>query len=230
MSEEENNRLLIVSAHPDDMEFGCGGTVAKWISEGWEGSLLICTDGRAGTSDPEMKQEDLADIRKKEAIAAANVLGIKDINFLDYPDGQLEDTPDLRENIIRAIRRVKPKIVFTFDPYRRTHNHRDHRNVGQATFDALYPYARDYHHFSHLIDEGLMPHIVEEAYSWTDDPDVWIDITGSIEKKFEALREHVSQIKSPDELFARIKERHAEQGENAGFKYAEGFRVHKFRW
>jgi|TARA_B100001750_G_scaffold244931_1_gene263357 LmbE family N-acetylglucosaminyl deacetylase len=230
MNSQENKRLLVVSAHPDDMEFGCGGTVAKWIEEGWEGSLLICTDGRAGTSDPDVKGADLAKTRETEAMNAAKVLGILDVNFLEYPDGQLEDTPELRENIIRHIRRFKPSVVFTFDPYRKTHNHRDHRNVGQATFDAMYPYARDYHHFPHLIDEGLMPHIVEEAYSWTDDADTWIDITKSIDKKIGALREHVSQIKDPDSLLERIKERHAELGKDQGFQYAEGFRVHKFRW
>lgn len=227
---EQPRRLMAVSAHPDDMEFGCGGTIAKWIQEGWEGALVICTDGRAGTADPDMDLKDLIATREREAKAAATVLGINDVAFLGYPDGELEDTRELREKIIREIRRFRPDVVFTFDPYRRSHNHRDHRNAGQATFDALYPYARDYHHFRHLIDEGFMPHIVGEAYAWSDEPDTWVDITGTIDAKAAALREHKSQIKNPDGLMERIRERHAEEGKKAGYGYAEGFRVHTFRW
>jgi LmbE family N-acetylglucosaminyl deacetylase len=229
-SDGQPRRLMAVSAHPDDMEFGCGGTIAKWVREGWEACLVICTDGRAGTADPNMDPMDLVHIRQREAKAAAAVLGIKDVVFLGYPDGELEDTREVRGKVIREIRRFRPDVVFTFDPYRRSHNHRDHRTAGQVTFDAMYPYARDFHHFRELIDEGHMPHIVGEAYAWSDEPDTWVDITDTIEQKIDALREHKSQIKNLDGLAERIRQRHAEEGKKAGYKYAEGFRVHKFRW
>ena len=112
-------KLMAISAHPDDMEFGCGGTIGKWIREGWEGALVIATDGRAGTSDPDTKPEDLVKTREAEARAAAHVLGIQDVTFLGYPDGELDDTRELREHVVREIRRFRPEVVFTFDPYRR---------------------------------------------------------------------------------------------------------------
>ncbi len=232
MTTEENQprRLMAVSAHADDMEFSSAGTIAKWTREGWEGALVICTDGRAGTADPDMDLDELAATREREAKAAAKVLGIKEVIFLRYRDGELDDTRELRDNIVREIRRFRPDVVFTFDPYRRGHNHRDHRNAGQATFDAVYPYARDYHHFPHLVGEGFMPHIVGEVYAWSDEPDTWVDITETIDVKAAALREHKSQVRNPDGLFERIRQRHAEEGKKAGFEYAEGFRVHKFRW
>ena len=228
---ETPRRLMAVSAHPDDMEFGAGATIAKWIREGWEGCLVICTDGSKGTSDPNVVPSDLAKTRQIEARAAAAVLGIQDVVFLGYPDGELEDTRELREKVVREIRRFQPSVVFTFDPYRRSHNHRDHRSAGQAAFDAVYPAARDYHHFPHLArDEGLMPHIVGEIYAWSDDPDTWVDVTDSIEVKAAALREHKSQVGDPDGVLERIKQRSADQGKQAGFEYAEGFRRHQFRW
>ncbi|MYD36564.1 MAG: PIG-L family deacetylase [Dehalococcoidia bacterium] len=223
-------KLMAISAHPDDMEFGCGGTIGKWIREGWEGALVIATDGRAGTADPDTRPEDLVKTREAEATAAAKVLGIEDVTFLGYPDGELEDTRELREHLVREIRRFRPEVVFTFDPNRRGHNHRDHRSVGQAAFDAMYPYARDVHHFPHLAQQGFEPHIVSEAWAWSDEPDTWIDISDSIDLKVAALREHASQISNPEGLMERIHSRHEEQGKSPGYQYAEGFRVHRFRW
>ena len=228
--EDRPKRLMAISAHPDDMEFGCGGTIGKWIHEGWVGALVICTDGRAGTSDANMKPGDLVKIREAEATAAARVLGIEDVAFLGYPDGELEDTRELRGKIVREIRRFKPEVVFTFDPVRRSHNHRDHRNAGQAAFDAMYPYARDVHHFPELAAQGFEPHIVSEAWAWTDDPDTWVDISDVIELKAAALSEHKSQIRNPEGILERIRSRHEEQGQSPGYAYAEAFRVHKFRW
>ena len=228
--EDRSKRLMAISAHPDDMEFGCGGTIGKWIKEGWVGGLVICTDGRAGTSDANMKPGDLVKIREAEATAAARVLGIEDVTFLGYPDGELEDTRELREHIVRQIRRFRPEVVFTFDPARRSHNHRDHRNAGQAAFDAMYPYARDVHHFPQLAAQGFEPHIVGEAWAWSDEPDTWVDISDVIELKAAALSEHKSQIRNPEGILERIRARHEEQGKSPGYAYAEGFRVHRFRW
>ena len=224
-------RLMAVSAHPDDMEFGAGATITKWIREGWEGCLVICTDGGKGTSDSNMDLQDLIATRESEARAAALALGIHDVVLIGYPDGDLENTRELREQIVRQIRRFRPDVVFTFDPYRRSHNHRDHRNAGQATFDAVYPYARDYHHFPNLAkNEGLAPHIVGEIYAWSDEPDTWVDVTEHVDGKVAALREHKSQISNPDGMLERITQRHREEGEKAGMELAEGFRRYQFRF
>ena len=228
---DDAKRLMAVSAHPDDMEFGAGATITKWIREGWEGCLVICTDGGKGTSDPDMDPKELIATRTSEAKAAAAALGIHDVVFLGHPDGGLEDTPELCEQVVRQIRRFRPSVIFTFDPYRRSHNHRDHRNAGQATFDAVYPYARDYHHFPHLAkEEGLQPHIVREIYAWSDEPDTWVDVADSIDGKVAALREHKSQISDLDGMLERITNRHKEEGEKAGMEFAEGFRRYQFRF
>jgi LmbE family N-acetylglucosaminyl deacetylase len=230
-SDNVQKRLMAVGAHPDDMEYGAGATITKWIREGWEGCLVICTDGGKGTSDPNMDPQNLIATRAKEARAAAGALGIKDVVLLGYPDGDLENTRDLREHVVRQIRRFRPDVIFTFDPYRRSHNHRDHRSAGGATFDAVYPYARDYHHFPLLAkDEGLEPHIVGEIYAWTDEPDTWVDVTDSIDGKVAALREHKSQVSNPDGMLERITNRSKEEGAKAGMEFAEGFRRYQFRF
>ena len=230
-TENGPKRLMAVSAHPDDMEFGAGATITKWIREGSVGSLVICTDGGKGTSDPNADPKDLIAIRESEARAAARAIGIEDVVFLGHPDGDLENTRELREQIVRQIRRFRPDVIFTFDPYRRSHNHRDHRSAGGATFDAVYPYARDYHHFPHLAkEEGLEPHVVGEIYAWSDEPDTWVDVADSIDGKIAALREHKSQISNPDGMLERITKRHKDEGEKAGMEFAEGFRRYQFRF
>jgi len=161
-------RILVVVAHPDDAEFGCAGSVARWVADGAEVHYCLFTSGNAGSDDPTMTPERLAAVREAEQRAAARVLGVKSVAFLHYPDGDLEDTRDARRDVIREIRRVRPDRVVcqspfpSFNPYS---GHRDHRHAGRLTLDAVYPYARDRMHFPELLVEGFEPHKVREGYA-----------------------------------------------------------------
>ncbi|MDO8567078.1 MAG: PIG-L family deacetylase, partial [Dehalococcoidales bacterium] len=147
--------VLVVSPHPDDAEFGAAGTVARWTREGREIVYVICTSGDKGTSDRSIKPEALVKMREKEQLAAAKVLGVREVVFLRYPDQGLEDTSAFRKEIVRQIRLFRPDTVMTADPYRRYIGHRDHRIAGQVTLDAVYPYARDHLAYPDLIQEGF---------------------------------------------------------------------------
>jgi len=137
-------QVMAVTPHPDDAEFGASGTVARWAREGRNIIYMVCTSGERGTSDRNMKPEKLAKIREKEQLAAAKVLGVREVVFLRYPDQSLEDTPDFRKDVVRQIRKYRPEILLVSDPYRRYLWHRDHRITGQVTLDAVFPYARDH--------------------------------------------------------------------------------------
>jgi len=141
---EAPKRVMVVTAHPDDAEFGCAGTIANWIINGSQVIYVVCTNGDKGSSDPEMTSERLADIRRQEQLSAAKILGVNEVIFLDHPDGSLEDTPFFRGQIVREIRHFHPDLVLCADPHRRYHWHRDHRISATATLDAIFPYARDH--------------------------------------------------------------------------------------
>lgn len=191
--------------------------------------MVICTDGGKGTTDTEMTPQRLRAIREEEQRNAAAVLGIKEVAFLGYPDGELEDSREVRRDVVREIRRFRPDIVLTPDPYRTTHSHRDHRICGQVTMDAVFPYARDYHHFPELAKEGFLPHKTAEVYGvMSDHVDHYVDISDTIDVKIEALKAHVSQVRDREGMAERVKERAAELGKKAGYAYAEGF--HRFRF
>jgi LmbE family N-acetylglucosaminyl deacetylase len=218
--------VMVISAHPDDAEFGAAGTVGRWTRAGMHVVYVICTRGEKGTSDPSVTPESLAAIREKEQRAAADVLGVEEVIFMDYPDQGLEDTPSFRKQIVRGIRRYRPRIVATSDPYRRYIWHRDHRIVGQVTLDAVFPYARDHHAYPDLIEEGLLPHKVKEVLFWaTEDVNHRSDITNTFDLKLAALRCHASQVKElqiPDlEMWLRQRCREMAEGEN--FELAEAF-------
>lgn len=223
-------RVLVVMAHPDDAEFGVGGTVARWAREGRHVTYVILTDGNRGSSDPAMTAERLAQIRHAEQRAAALKLGVKDVFFLGYDDGSLQPTLDLRRQITRWIRRVKPDVVVAPDPTRRWTgqryiNHPDHRAAGEATLDAIIPGSDTRLVFPELLEEGLEPHQVKEVYlSGSNEADVFVDITGAIDAKVEALREHKSQIGDWEELDRTIRERAAEMGKSQQLQFAEGFK------
>jgi LmbE family N-acetylglucosaminyl deacetylase len=227
---EEPKKLMVVTAHPDDAEFSCGGSVAKWSREGWEVTYVISTNGDKGSSDREMTSERLVPIREKEQRAAAAVLGVKEVVFLGYPDGSLEDTPEFRGEIVRQIRRVRPDRVVAMDPYRwirRYIHHRDHRITGIATLDAVFPYARDHLHYPEHIAEGLEPHIVKELLlSGTSEPNLWEDISDYFELKIKALRCHESQVghRPPEEFKERLKQMATQAGAGASLPMAEAFR------
>jgi LmbE family N-acetylglucosaminyl deacetylase len=217
---------MVITAHPDDSEFGTAGSVAKWILEGKRVVYVICTSGDKGTDNPDIPSHQLAKIREKEQEDAAKVLGVSDVVFLGYPDQGLEDTPEFRKAIVKQIRTYKPEIVVTSDPYRRYIWHRDHRITGQVVLDAVYPYARDRLAYPDLIKEGLMPHKVKKIlFFGTEDVNLRIDITETFNLKLEALRCHKSQIIQlgiPD-LEKWLWQRCQKMAEGEYFEVAEAF-------
>ncbi|MGQ9467551.1 MAG: PIG-L deacetylase family protein [Anaerolineae bacterium] len=224
-----SQRVLVILAHPDDPEFFCGGTVARWVQEGREVIYVLATHGERGSDDPAMSPERLARIREQEQRAAARVLGVQEVVFLDYPDGSLLPTLELRRDLTRQIRRWKPHIVITCDPtvrYRSGYlNHPDHRAIGDAALDAVYPDARNPLQFPELLAEGLEPHRVREAYiAGAADPDTEVDITDTLALKLEALRQHRSQIADPDGLEVRLREWHRKEEPDGTVRYVERFR------
>lgn len=225
----DGRRILVVVAHPDDAEFGCGGSVARWADDGCEVFYCIITNGNRGSDDPAMTPERLAAIREDEQRAAARSLGVKDVLFLGYPDGELEDTREARRDVVRAIRRVRPDRVLAQNPFPSLNpygGHRDHRHAGRLALDAVYPYARDRMHFPELAAEGWAPHKVREVYLMGhEDADTFVDITGTMDRKLTALRCHASQLKDFAAVEGRVRERAADVGKPHGYTYAEGFRV-----
>jgi LmbE family N-acetylglucosaminyl deacetylase len=223
-------RVLFIVAHPDDPEFGAGGTVARWVRGGAKVTYVIVTDGSKGSNDHEITSEELVRLRQAEQTAAANFLGVSDVVFLGYSDGQVYNTPELRRDLVRQIRLHRPDIVVTHDPTTRFVgdsyiNHPDHRAVGDTALDAVFPLARDRFNFPEHEREGLEPHAVQNVLVRpTNEPNEWVDISETIELKIAALYEHRSQIGDPEGLAARIRERANKYAEGTPFTYAERFR------
>jgi LmbE family N-acetylglucosaminyl deacetylase len=224
---EGPRKALVIVAHPDDAEFLCGGTVARWCAEGWTVDYLLTTSGDMGSKEEGMTRKKLLSIREKEQRAAAKALGVRRCIFLRYPDGYVEDTVELRGKIVREIRRLKPDLVVTWDPFRRGFNHRDHRLTGQAALDAIYPLARNPLGYPEHLEQGLKIHRVNEVLlAGTDQPDYYVDVSNYLEKKMEALSKHESQIGQapPKELRKRLRDRMAQVGKKPRYKLAESFR------
>lgn len=236
-AEERPRTALVVVAHPDDMEFGCGGTVAAWAREGWEITLVICTDGGSGGPDDATQvgpddRRRISNTRKAEQRAAGEVLGLKEIVFLDMPDGQLEPSLALRREIVRQIRRTRayrfvcqsPDRVWT-PSYAIGRFHPDHLAAATASLAAVYPAAQNGWDFPELLAEGLAPSKVRELYV-VGAPHLnhAVDISATIETKLGALRCHVSQLgEDQTELARRIRDWAAERGEPFGMAMAETF-------
>jgi LmbE family N-acetylglucosaminyl deacetylase len=217
---------MIISAHPDDAEFGAAGSVARWTAAGKQVVYIVCTSGDKGSSDPDMVPQQLIKIREEEQRHAAALLGVCNVEFLRYPDQELEDTPSFRKLIVRMIRIYRPEIVLTSDPYRKYIWHRDHRIAGQVTLDAVYPYARDRLAYPDLIDEGVTPHKVEEIWFWgTEDINLHLDITETMDAKLAALFCHKSQMASMgiQNVEKWVKDKCKEMAAGTAFTYAEGF-------
>lgn len=232
MVSDEGQRVLVVLAHPDDPEFFCGATLAKWARQGREIHYLLLTCGNKGSDDPLMTPDALCATRREEQDAAGAVIGVKDIRILDYNDGELFNTLDVRREIVREVRRVRPQIVVSCDPLNYIRpigiNHPDHRQAGAATLDALFPAAGNRMYFPELLQEGLEPHTPKEIWlSVTLEPNVLVNVTGSIHLKIEAIRQHKSQVKNPEEIDKRIRDRLRRPEMDEEF-YAEGFRVVRF--
>ena len=220
------DRVLVVTAHPDDSEFGAGGTVARFVKEGREVAYCIVTNGNKGSSDRTMTPERLAVIRAEEQRNAARVLGVERVTFLGYPDGEVEDTRDLRRDVSREIRRFRPDLIVCQNP-NRTYNlgasHRDHRTVGGVTLDCVYPLARDHMAFPELLPE-FEPHKVREVYvmQWQE-PHIVSDISDVIDLKLKALSCHASQFKDFAAVEQRVRQRSQELGAARGYAFAEAF-------
>lgn len=224
----DGRRILFITAHPDDSEFSAAGSAAKWAREGREVSYCIVTNGDKGSADPEATCEQIAALRAKEQRAACNAIGGRDLIILGYPDGTLQNTIDVRRDIVRVIRRLKPDVVVCQDPTVRFRgnyiNHPDHRAAGDAALDAVFPSARDHLVFPELIAEGLLPHKVGEVLlTGSLEPDLYIDISETIDAKVAALECHASQVTGRD-VATLVRERAQQTGHVAGFAYAECFR------
>jgi LmbE family N-acetylglucosaminyl deacetylase len=223
-------KILVILAHPDDPEFFCGGTLTRWIDAGHEVNYLLLTKGDKGSEDPSIPPEELMKTRVNEQRAAANVLGVKDITFLNYPDGFVIPSIEMRKEIVRHIRMLKPQIVVTSDPtnlfIRGIHiNHPDHRNAGMVTLEAIFPAAGNHFYFPELLDEGLQPHTPEEVWvSLTHEPGVTIDITPFWHIKLDALLQHKSQIGDPGQFVIKMQERRVESSSAENPIYEESFR------
>ena len=227
--------ILAVGAHPDDIDFTASGTVAKFAEEGHDCYYLVCTDGSHGSNDPEMTGTKLIGIRRNEQIEAGKLLGLKEVFFLDHPDTQLDCDQKLREDIVRVIRTVKPDIVITWDPTMvyvvqspwgvgSFVNHSDHRACGQATMDAVFPYARDRLTYPQHEAAGLAPHAVKELWFVAfDKPNHLIDITDTFEKKCQAIICHASQFADIEVTKKKVTSRAEAYGKEAHCTYAEGF-------
>jgi len=225
----EHNVRLVIIAHPDDAEFTCAGTVARWIKEGSTVVYVICTDGSRGSNDPDMPPEQIAPLRRAEQMEAARILGVTEVIFLNHEDGTLQPTLELRRELTRLIRRFKPDIVIAGDPTRFFHrnvyiNHPDHRAAAEAAVYAIFPSAVTRFIFPELLHEGLEPHKVKEVFVYgSPEPDTWVDISGTVELKVAALRAHRSQV-DPDYADQRTREWNGELGRKYGVAYAEEFR------
>jgi LmbE family N-acetylglucosaminyl deacetylase len=223
-------RALVISAHPDDIEFVCAGTVAKWVRAGSEIRYVVATSGDAGTHQRGITRKELAKIREAEQRAAARVVGVEEVVFLGYPDGEVVPSLELRRDLVREIRRFRPNIAVCYDPTRlfvggSYINHPDHRAVGQAAIDALSPTAAMPLSFADQIEEeGLEPYRVRHILVCaTPQPDTWVDISETVEIKVEALRKHVSQLDGRRDYEGMIRQWAVSTGAAVGIPYAEAF-------
>ncbi len=222
----------MIAAHPDDIEFGVAGSVARWVGEGAEVTYCLVTDGSAGSNDVNVDVEMLVAQRQAEQLAAAAVVGVQDVRFLGYKDGVLQPTLELRRDLTRLIRELRPDrvvcqdptTIFASDSYI---NHPDHRAAGEAAIYAVFPSAETRPIFPELLLEGYEPHHVTELYmNLTMDANTFVDISATIDQKLDSLLCHRSQVN--EDAATWIRERNAEMGKEAGYLYAEGFRVMRF--
>ena len=227
---DEFQTYMLVVAHPDDSEFSSAGTVARLKDAGKRVVLIQVTSGDRGSADATADPVEVARTREAEMIEAASRLGMDEVVFLRCPDGSLIPDLDLREKIVRMIRTHKPDVVITHDPFRPYALHPDHRAVGLATTDAVYPTARDPLYFREHLEEGLEPHKAAEIWFFgPEHPDKVVDITGTFDHKIDALRAHVSQIGDGAELESRMRDRAKELAEGQPFELGEAFKVIQMR-
>ncbi len=210
MSDDDVSRILVITAHPDDVDFGAAGSVATWTGVGREVAYCIVTDGDAGGFDPTVPRSEIPAIRRGEQTAAAKVVGVTDVTFLGYPDGRLEATLDLRRDLSREIRRFRPHRVVCPSPQRVWErifaSHPDHLAAGEAALCAVYPDARNPFAHRELMDDGWEPWTVAEVWIMAHpEANRWVDITASFDHKIAALLCHASQMTDPSGVGDRIR-------------------------
>jgi LmbE family N-acetylglucosaminyl deacetylase len=225
--------VLAIGAHPDDIEFGCGGTMAKLAAAGASLHFVIATDGNRGSRQHEVEKTQLVASRKTEQQAAAKLLGAASVTFLDEEDGNLVADIGFKEKIVRLIRQHKPDMIFTHDPHwfykvnadgTASVNHNDHRSTGIAVLDAVYPLSRDLQSFPDHAVEGLMPHITPELYLFNfDQAGFLFDISDHVDTKVAGIAAHKSQIDDPEAVGQRMKAMHQRLGQAQNMAYAESF-------
>ncbi len=221
---------MVVMAHPDDMEFSCAGTVARWAQAGSRVIYVLCTSGEVGIADPDMTKENAAAIREDEQREAARITGVQEVVFLREPDGMLQPTLELRKKLVQEIRRFQPEVVVCGDPTvffsGETYiNHPDHRAAATAALDAAFPAAGQPNLFQELEAEGLHAHKPRKVYvtGWNQSA-LYVNIEETIDIKVAALRAHKSQMRDWDPE-PRIKEWASERAKGKEMGYAETFRV-----
>ena len=228
-------KILVIVAHPDDIEFGSAGSVAVWTGAGAEVTYCIVTDGAAGSNDKDVVYNQLVERRQAEQLEAAEIVGVKEVVFLSYPDGALTPSMELRRDLTRLIRRLRPDRVLIMDPTQVLIsgegfdyiNHPDHRATGEASLYAIFPSAETRPIFPELLDEGLEPHHVNEVYlMMSDKPNIAIDVTAVWDKKIQSLLAHRSQV--GEDVADMIRRWDEATGKEVGVPLAENYRVMRF--
>ena len=233
LSLDEIERALVITAHPDDVDFGAAGTIANLTDGGATVTYCIVTDGQAGGFDDSIPRRKMASIRREEQTKAASKVGVSDLVFLGWMDGEVESGLELRHDLSRVIRKYRPQVVLTQSPalnLRRIYaSHPDHIAVAQSAIAAVYPDARNPYAFTDLITDGLEPWAVDEIWVMGHpEPDEFVEITPQIERKISALLCHESQHRDPSGMMDRVREWNAETAQVAGFgadSFAEAFTV-----
>ena len=223
---------LVLVAHPDDAEFMCGGTVARWARRGCEVHYVVITDGSAGSNEPGVSREQMREIREREQRAAAGVLGVRSVTMLGEVDGMLEVTVDTRRKVCREVRRLRPEVVVAPDPSRLWSanyvNHWDHKQAGLLALTAVMPDAPTRPMFPELLEEGLEPFEVPNLWLGSNEPDVFVDISETMDTKLAALAEHASQGTAEAEPWVRKRAGELAAQSEQDFAYAEGFKALRF--
>jgi LmbE family N-acetylglucosaminyl deacetylase len=233
LDETAVDRALVICAHPDDVDFGAAGTVAAWTDRGIAVTYCLITDGDAGGFDPAFPRSDIGPLRRREQAAAAAAVGVKDLVFLGYPDGRLVASLELRRDLSRVIRQVRPQRVMIQSPVRNLErlfaSHPDHLAAGEASICAVYPDARNEFTFTELMAEGHGPWTVAETWIMGGPtPNIHVDVTEHLDRKLDALRAHASQHRDPDGMEARVRGWLAATAAQAGLpegRSAEAFQV-----
>jgi len=215
-------RVMAIFAHPDDAELLCSGTIARLVEHGYRAQYVLATSGDKGSDDRAATPEQLTRTREAEQREAAQVLGVEEVTFLRHHDGEVEVSIPFRGELALVIRQGRPDMVLTFDPWQRYQIHPDHRAVGMTALDAVAA-ARDHMYFPQQLTEGLTEHRVHNVYFFaSDQPNYYVDITGTIDKKIAALHKHTSQIRT-EGLEERVRARARLVGQEIGAEYAEAY-------